>query len=1231
MPSLRLLPPLCLALSLAAPTTATAQQPALTPGQIEFAAQIKRATSAPKPAVGLAAVAAMERLRSYVPTAWARTQLEPALVATRTKNPLVHAALARLVTHLARDLQDASVGSDGMRGPVGQLGCLTSFLLVGPMDNTNMEGFATQYGQELGELGPYAGKFGEVDWRPVPAGWHNLCVVTVGALATPAEEAVVYLASQLDAKKARQAKLLLGTGSAYKVWLNGQLVGQRDEGTGFGLDNDAWAISLKAGKNDLLIKLASSGESSVDVSARLVDTKLIPVSDVVQTPFWAGARVQDAPAKLPVADPAGALAQARSLATTGSGEQAVWAAWLWKQLAWRDASTPWRDAAERLALDKTVDPLMRSLLASLFEERWRKLELLEQAHTADPDNPWITMRLADALGDGNSEADALRQRALYESILKTNPDYFTAAESLASWYSSRQLANQALAILERHASDAALSAPSFLAALISALDSAGSAKRADALRERLLTIAAASSGARWTLLQRLLSSQRPEDHEAARAWLAELRAQAPWSETWLTMELNQLRQTQGADAAIAQLDQWLAHAPGDLSALRLRAELLVAAGRQDEAAQTMRRVLSLRPQDQDARDYLAYLTPDSQRFHEVWMVQNLRELADKMPAGAFATSTIVDQTVVQVGTNGLAQRVRQRVVRVNRPDGISAASSTRVAFQNGDEEADALLVRVHKPDGAITEDFNSWTSGGSRKANTTYNDTSYLNVHANNVEVGDLVEIRTRLSQVANRNFRGDYFGDLEYVQDTEPIAYARYALIYPKNWTMYFKHPTNAHSRVDDRMPDGSKPADGMRSTAFELRDVPYVKTDADQPGYTEVYDYILVSNKKTYDEVGQWWWNLVKEQLIVDEPIRTTVQRITKGLKTDDEKVRAIYDYVVKNTRYLHVGLGIHGWKPYRTSSCFRNRYGDCKDKAALLKVMLEEAGVKANLVLVRTRQLGKVAGEPASMHIFNHAITYVPSLDLFLDGTAEFNGTRELTTMDQGALALIVEDGGKTRWVTLPVDKPEQNIMRQTLVVDLSGEQPVVEATAYATGANAVYWRSVFEEVQRRSEALERELAATYPGAHVRQATFSPLRDLERPVELTYSFTGGQFVREAGARRYIYPLGAPKDLLAAYAKQSKRDQDLVLRVPFVNEMTVRYKLPANAAFGALPRGSALTTPFGSFKLDYAMQGAELLVTSRYSIDRVRITAAEYPAFRQYVSEITAALSATIEVRYE
>ena len=86
-----------------------------------------------------------------------------------------------------------------------------------------------------------------------------------------------------------------------------------------------------------------------------------------------------------------------------------------------------------------------------------------------------------------------------------------------------------------------------------------------------------------------------------------------------------------------------------------------------------------------------------------------------------------------------------------------------------------------------------------------------------------------------------------------------------------------------------------------------------------------------------------------------------------------------------------------------------------------------------------------------------------------------------------------------------------------------------------------------------------------------------------------------------------------------------------PICSTCSSRAWLPANASFGQTPKAEALTTPFGSFKIDYAQQGGELVVTARYSIETARVSAADYAAFRRFVSDITAALGATIEVRYE
>ena len=107
--------------------------------------------------------------------------------------------------------------------------------------------------------------------------------------------------------------------------------------------------------------------------------------------------------------------------------------------------------------------------------------------------------------------------------------------------------------------------------------------------------------------------------------------------------------------------------------------------------------------------------------------------------------------------------------------------------------------------------------------------------------------------------------------------------------------------------------------------------------------------------------------------------MEQVLKGVDRKDELavVRAIYNFVVTNTRYVALEFGIHGYKPYRVDRVLARRFGDCKDKASLIHAMLKVAGVDSRLVLLRMRHLGAIGEEPASLAAFNHAIVYVPQV--------------------------------------------------------------------------------------------------------------------------------------------------------------------------------------------------------------------------------------------------------------
>jgi tetratricopeptide (TPR) repeat protein/transglutaminase-like putative cysteine protease len=1188
---------------------ATAQT---TSARAEFEAQIERAESSTNTPLGLAAAHAARSLAGYVDREVFEAKVEEA--ALQAKNPLVAFELSRIAANARLDLGKNE--NAGHNGALAEQGCLRTWSLIGPFANESMEGFAARLGPELGEPGPFTGKTVEVSWRALPQ-IDQGCAFALGQVVTPDTAAVVYLSGTIRANSRASSLLYLGANGAYKVWVNGELVGLKEDDTGLAPDTEAWPIVLNRGANSVVVKLASQSSRSLGFIARLTDRRSQPLKFGMDPSVPEKGDVLDAgdPSKLKQ-DPSGTLSATNAFLQNAKGDEAIWGAWLLQKLAWRDASTPWRDIAQK-EVESGLSPRVLALASTLFDEAWMSRNTLERAARSAPEDPFVQVQFAEMHENSMTELDRLKARPVLEAVLEKYPSFLPAIGQLTDWYRSRSSYQKAEAILER--AKAVQDVPGIQFRRVAIAQELDTPQAVQKLRVEGLRIGRISSSYLWDHVRDLSVLG---DLDAAIEEVRHYRASFPASVFAAQREAELLRAKGDLQGALQIWNDLHEMNPGEAEILERRAEVHMALEEREKAIQDLEMALLRRPQDQTLSEKLSFLLPAEDRFWDPYIVSDIRERMVATEATPFSYDTLVSQKVTYVAPNGLSQQVTQRVDRALTAEGVDTAKEMSVAFSMGDERVDILRVRVYKADGTISEDYSHWESGGTRKGSTTYNDTAYLNIRANNVSVGDAVEFQYRVSQVANSNFRGDYFGDIMYAQSNRPIAYQRYVVLYPKDWELFFRPPAVEHTRDDQILT-------AQKATLFEMKSVPHVVADNDQPGATDVYDYILASNKQTWDDIGTWWWQLIAEQLIVDDEIRSKVRELTRGKKTTKEKVEVIHNYVVRNTRYLHVGLGIHGWKPYRTTTAFRNRYGDCKDKAALLKVMLEEAGVEANMVLVRTRRLGSVDEFPASMHVFNHAITYVPELDLYLDGTAEFNGTTELTTMDQGAQALIVRDGGKSSFVRLPVDKSSANVLEMKLDVVVSKDGVETRGTIHATGTNAVYFRSIFEDPERRKEEFERYLASTYPGVTIESVKFEGLEDLESPTKIEFVASGGRLVNEDGSRRFVFPMGTRKDLLAAYAKSSTRTQALDIRVPFTTQTRVKYRLPEGQAFNQVPANVDLKSPFGGVSVSYTrLPDGGLETEVNYHIDVQRVAVEDYGDFREFMSSINDALNNSIAI---
>jgi hypothetical protein len=326
----------------------------------------------------------------------------------------------------------------------------------------------------------------------------------------------------------------------------------------------------------------------------------------------------------------------------------------------------------------------------------------------------------------------------------------------------------------------------------------------------------------------------------------------------------------------------------------------------------------------------------------------------------------------------------------------------------------------------------------------------------------------------------------------------------------------------------------------------------------------------------------------------------------------------------------FGIHGYKPYAVDQVLNRRFGDCKDKASLTHALLESVGIDSRLVLLRMSNLGAMPEAPASLAIFNHAILRVPSLDLWLDGTAEQSGTTEIPGADRGATVLVINPDGPPSFGTLPQARTEENRSETTMAFTLAADgSAALEASYLQVGARAPALRRAYGAEVDRKSSLERSLGRLYPGLRVDQVSFSDLSLLEEPVRQRYAASLPRFARAGPGALTFNPFGEPPSMTDAWAPFSSRRRPLRLEEPSTSRASYRVTLPPGFTLGDLPAPAGSDGPHLAWALDYRVEAGQLTAEFTLTWKSVTIPAEDYPAFRDQLIALDRAVTRRLTAR--
>lgn len=1118
---------------------------------------------------------------------------------------------------------------------VQELGFVSRWATVGPFDNENKAGFDRAFGPELELDQPipvgrtYDGKERGVRWRvppdAPPYGWLDF-----GDLMRPVEGmcayATTFVRARVPGRAPRQASIWIGAEGAFKLWWNSELIlsdpGYRD------LDVDRFAVpvTLGAGYSRITVKVCG-GSSAPKLTLRIADEKGAPdagvevTSDLTTQPAAAPRSASSGRAAPRANGPVGPMqAFERLIAGDRPSPASLEAFARYLQLTGGDAEGEHRarDLARRAA--EAEPTVRRHLLAGqLAEDRNQQRVWFDRAAAlAGPRDVDVLLAQARLAQTGPNWRDAV---PIYERILGVDPDHAIAILGLADLYAEAGLKRTALATVEA----AVLRQPSSVALLRAYAGQLRALGRDTEAAEVEARYAALRFDDSAFLGEQLDLAVARRDREGAERWLERFLQSEPDSVWARSVAARAYRALGQRDRALAAHQRALALAPEDLPTLRALSDLYGEDGDRERQLELLQQILTLSPQAKDVREYIEHIEPPRPRADEAyaWAPERflpMRGTADKR----YPKRTLRSLTVTTVFPNGLASRFRQVVFQPLTDD--AAAQSRQYAFEY---QADRQIVslraaRVYRADGKIDEAIESGEGAANNPAIAMYTSARTFYVSFPRLNAGDVVELRYRIEDVSPRNEMADYFGEIEYLQGDEPIGSSEYVLITPKSRTFHLA------ARGLPGLKREVKEDGDQRIYRFAAEGVPPIAPEPWMPPWPEILGHVHVSTFKTWDEVGSWYWGLVREQFDVDDEVRKKAREITKGLTDDRSKVRAVYKYATE-TRYVALEFGIEGIRPRRSAQTLARGWGDCKDKATLIVTMLRELGIPATIVLVRTQLRGDVGPEPASLAPFDHAIAYVPSLDLYLDGTAEHTGSSELPVMDRGAFALQVNEG-KPKLVRLPQHPPEASLLRRqvelTLAADGSAQFGV---DVQVSGAFASDWRNRFMAEGTRRDRLARDLASDFGAVDLLAGKagveVNDLEDIEQPVRLRARGRAAALARREGDNLSI-PAVPPQRLAVEYASLTSRTLDLALPALTAREEEWTFKLPAGARAIRVPLATDVDTPFGSFSISVEQPPGKVVVRSRLSFKKIRVKPSEYTSFQTFCETVDRAFGQRLVV---
>lgn len=366
---------------------------------------------------------------------------------------------------------------------------------------------------------------------------------------------------------------------------------------------------------------------------------------------------------------------------------------------------------------------------------------------------------------------------------------------------------------------------------------------------------------------------------------------------------------------------------------------------------------------------------------------------------------------------------------------------------------------------------------------------------------------------------------------------------------------------------------------------------------------------------------------RLAVPEPLPASIvakaEELTASATTTDEKARAIYAFVSREIREIAIPLGVAGYEPNSADVVLAHRYGDDRDKTALLIALLAAEQIPARPVLVRSSAVPVLPSVP-TLAQFDRMIASIS-----VDGKttwvspADEHGTYGIVYAGQDNLVLpVARDGAELGKRELLAPSSSTSKITAKLALSDNGDLDArfhYELSGYFANTGSRWLRPLTGENLDR--AFQAEAANVAGGAVDLGHTITP-GGADQPLVIDHHVKAPGYAQVQGTVR-VLELPSPSLGIAANLPASgvsERKAPLDVGTPRTHVVDVSVAVPAGWKVAFVPPPIKGSAPGLNYDDACTATGQTVTCHSELALDRLIIDAKQYAEFHAAMTKLGA-----------